>query len=1130
MAISMAITGVLVVCHRPRPHAIQPQTAAVSSGASSYGDLPISFEPNLGQAAPGVKYLARGRGYAIFFMPDRAVLSLQGKLPGGNLASSSRSSAVEQRISDRKQSPSNGIGPTTMQIGLKGANSAPRIVGLAELPGKKNYIVGSDSSRWHTRIPTYADVKYENVYAGIDMVYYGSQHELEYDFIVAPGADPGLIEVSIGPARRLRVDSSGELVAEIGSSEIRQKKPRIYQWTDGRETAISGHYVLLADGDFKFQIGHYDRTKPLIIDPSLVYWTQLGASGGGLAIAVDSSGASYVTGSVQSNDLPVTGGAFQPAIADSNCNSNSGFTECGDAFVTKLNAAGTAELYSTYLGGDARDQANAIALDSTGRVFLAGLTYSTNFPVTSGAFRSARGGGNCPIGGSAAPCADAFVTVLDATGTGLDYSSYLGGSGNDQGKGISVDPSGKVFVTGSAGKPDFPTTPGAFKTTFVSPSAIFVSQIDPSVSGLGSLVYSTFLGGDNSGGFAADSGNAIAVDSTGHAFVTGLTFSPNFATSGSLQPSQPEVGSAFVAKLNPLGNGLVYATYLGGSAAGCFVNDSGNAIVIDSSGNTYIGGFASSHDFPVTPGAFQQTVRGSVNGFISKLNAQGSALIYSTLLGGSFTSSQCSAGPIEGVEGLAVDSTGHVYVTGAANSSDFPVTSDTLQSSCTDRCGSFVSILNPQGSGLVSSTYLLGNPTSSVQTAAIAVDSSGNAYITGRSGATYPSIPKFSTVGDILVAKIAPAGTGATVRLSPPTLSFAAQAVGVPSPAQTVTLTNGGNASLSLSTITASGAFGQTNNCGSSLAGGSSCLINVVFTPTTTGNTSGALTVTDSAFDSPQSVPLVGGAGTPSVSLSVSSLTFASEGVGVASAPQTITVTNSGDASLSITNISATGDFTETNTCGSSVTPNGTCTVDVKFVPTVTGPRSGTLTITDGAANSPQIVLLGGGLAVSNDPSSASVTAGQTATYSLTVTPPAGAQSASLSCTGAPLGANCSVPSSVTFSGNAAATVTATVSTSARSVFIPTTNTRRPTPIAQNILTTAAALAMVLILVTRARRHGFGYGLFARTVLLVILTCASCGGGGGNHSSGTQAGTYQLTVTATSGGATAHTTLTLVVN
>src|SRR5712672_1576210 len=429
---------------------VVPAAAATDARLSeSYGKLPLQFEANRGQTQKDVRFLSRGPGYSLYLTAGEAVLVL------------AKPDAKAQEKS------------VALRMSLVGAARKPHITGLDELPGKANYFIGKDRSKWRANVPTYAKVQYRNVYPGVDLVYYGNQRQLEYDFVVAPGADPKRIALGFKGADKLEIDAKGDLVLRAAGGEVRQHKPVVYQEIDGIRQEIDGGYVRKGANRVGFRLAAYDTARPLIIDPVLSYSTYLGGSGRekGLAIAVDRDGNAYVTGLVSSTDFPTTAGAFQPIFGGGTAfGGGQGF----DAFVTKFDSTGSALLYSTYLGGSDDDQGLGIAVDTNGNAYVTGSTKSANFPTTAGAFQPTYGG-----------VTDAFVTKLDPTGSALIYSTYLGGSSGDEGNAIAVDAGGCAYVTGIAGS-DFPTTPGAVEA--VGAIGAFVTKLDPSGS---ALAYST---------------------------------------------------------------------------------------------------------------------------------------------------------------------------------------------------------------------------------------------------------------------------------------------------------------------------------------------------------------------------------------------------------------------------------------------------------------------------------------------------------------------------------------------------------------------------------------------------------------------------------------------------------------
>ena len=655
------------------PTAVGPPLAGAEIDAAqiqaTLAKLPLSFVANAGQTHPAVRFHVRGAGHTIFFTPEEVVFSASQEVDG-------------ERVS------------SVVRLRLVGANPEPVVEGLERLPGVANYFVG-DRSQWRTGVPTYGAVAYRAVYPGIDLVYRGTAGRLKSEFRVAPGADPGQIRLAYSGVESMRLRVDGALVLATALGELIEESPAVYQEIDGRRVEVAGSYRLLGEGHVGFALGAYDADYPLVIDPTLSYSTYLGGSGieDGKDIAVY-GGYAYVTGTTTSTDFP-TPNASQDSHAGGEY----------DAFVTKLNTAGSALDYSTYLGGSGHDEGLSIAVDSSGNAYVTGLTWSTDFITTTSAYDDTCGG--CP------GLRDAFVTKLDTAGA-LSYSTYLGGDMDDLGFGIAVDGSGYAYVTGYTESTVFPTK-SAYDGTLEGSRDAFVAKLDPSQSGESSLVYSTYLGGSD-----YDEGYGIAVGS-GYAYVTGQTKSTDFVTTTSAyQGTFGGSSDAFVTKLNEAGSALVYSTYLGGSSD---ENTAYNAaIAVDGSGNAYVTGDTSSDDFP-TESAYDTELGGASDAFVTKLNDTGSALTYSTYLGG---------GSVDYGFGIAVNANGNAFVTGDTSSDDFPMAS--AYDDTRDGTDAFVTTLNAAGSALMYSTYLGGG--SSEIGHGIALDGSGNAYVTGVTWST----------------------------------------------------------------------------------------------------------------------------------------------------------------------------------------------------------------------------------------------------------------------------------------------------------------------------------------------------------------------------------------------------------
>ena len=1212
----------------------------------SYGKLPLTFEANQGQTDPHVKFISRSSGYTLYLTSTEAVLaSLQtsGSVQPTSRRKSPQVFSIGKDIGEIKKTRPNATrdqAQKVLRMKLVEANLTASIEGLDQLPGKSNYFIGNDPIKWRTNIPTFAKVRYKDVYPGVDLVYYGNQRQLEYDFIVVKGGSPRAIRLAIMGVRKFDLDISGDLVLDTDQGESRLHKPIVYQEVGGTRKEIAGQFVLRGNRQIGFEVAAYDTDKPLIIDPVLSYSTYLGGDSddSGTSIAVDLAGNAYVTGSTGSFNFP-TKNPLQAKLGDS-ANLVDGF---GDAFVAKLDPTGSNLIYSTYLGGSGSDSGSGIAVDSAGNAYVTGSTRSSDFPTAS-AFQAACA--SCSKGG-----VNAFVTKLSATGSALLYSTYLGGSSSDFGSGIAVDSAGNAYVTGSTNSSNFPTK-NPLQANSGAPEDAFVTKFGPTGS---ALLYSTYLGG--SGG---NSGSGIAVDSAGNAYVTGSTSSSNFPTKNPLQANLGGGGGdAFVAKLDPTGAALVYSTYLGGSGS-----DFGNGIAVDSAGNAYVTGGTASSDFP-TSSPFQGTCGGCSSGqpsaFVSKLNAAGSALVYSTYLGGSGNGADGDVG-----QAIAVDAANSAYVTGLTSSPNFPLASPIESSplvlqTCLDyyyggsfTCGNtaFVTQLNAVGSAPVYSTYLGANGGNFEEGFGIAVDSAGNAYVTGTANSGFLMTPgTFQTspggYTDAFVAKISP-NAGLSLSLSSFALDFRDEAIGGTT-TQQITLANTGSTTLTIANIAPSaGDFSEVNTCGSSLTGGTSCIISVTFNPTAAGVRTGAITITDSVASSPQHITLTGngvaglaatvsptslnfgnqtqgttgasqnvtftntgsttltmtgfsiagvnptdfsiststcfqsqslavgascaftmvftpqaagnlsatlqildnsaqsprsvaltgvGIAPPTVTLSAASLSFAAQAVGGTSSGQSITLTTSGSGTLVLSSISPSSDFRASNNCGRSLAGGGSCTITVTFTPTVVGSRMGTLVIVDNATDSPQLVSLSGiGMDFAISPSagsssSATVTAGQPATYTLSVagTTSAFSGTVSLSCSDPAPQSTCSVsPNSLTVNGTTAANATVTVTTTARSATPPHARPRIVSP-GLRVALPWLLLILSLVILTRAlrcRSRRWAW-LSLTAMLLAAALFPGCGAPQGTPVQGTPAGTYIITASATSGGTSRTTTLSL---
>ena len=1199
--------------------------------AGAYAKLPLRFEENQGQTAREVRYVSRGSGYELFLTSQQAVIALRSN-------QHSDLSPLHRTASIRAMRKANKAGQiTALRMQLEGANPNPDINGMERLPGRVNYFIGNDPKKWHTDVPTFARVKYAEVYPGVDLVFYGNQRRLEYDFIVAPGADPKAIQLKIEGAHKMRINSHGDLVLSVADGEVELQKPLIYQRMRGERREIAGNYVIDGHQRVRFFVPSYDHSAPLILDPVLNYSTYLGgtADDAGLAIAVDGSGDSFIAGETLSTDFPA--GAKGGVIAAPAVNS-------GASFVAELDPTGANLLYSTYLAGSTTNSAEGafgIAVDPSGMVYVTGVTFAIDFPTTSAnAFNPG------PLVSNTN--GTVYLAKLDPTVSGknsLIYSTYIAGTGGDFSNGVAADSAGNAYVGGLTDSTNFPTANPLQSAPSNSSGTGFLTRIDTTKVGAASLVFSTYFGGNGANeattlGYG-DEVWGVATDSSQHAYIVGATSSTDspatFITSGTAYQVAPPAGntssSVFVSNIDTTAGSLVYSTYLAGSAA-----DQGFAIALGPGNVAYITGVTDSTDFPIipNPGAFDTTGTASGKAFVTLVVADGtkagsSSLSYSTYLGGT----QGNNG-----FGIGADASGNAYVTGTTASSNFPLTPGPLQGTLLNSVGdAFVAKLNHGGAGtsdLLYATYYggSGDGTNADQGFAIAIDSANppNAYITGQTFSTdlpiLSALPKGGTLqgpSDAYVAKltliptlaispssfnfgiqqlgvtssaqafqvtnntssavtfssivvngVSPAantdfalasngcspsiavaappcavnvtftptvaavesatlvitavvtnggqastevfnvnltGTGSAtapgVGFNPTTVPFGNQIVNTTSAATPVTLTNSGLGPLTINSIAASGDFAATSAGASAcpispatLAAGAKCTINVTFTPTATGPRAGTLSVTDNASGSPHTVPLTGtGISTPSsVGFSPTTAALGNQMVTTTSAATPVKLTNTGAGALTINSIAASGDFAATST-GASACPispatlaaGANCTINVTFTPTATGPRAGTLSVTDNGSGSPHTVPLTGTGWDFQVTAPSSQTGVNSVTFNATMTPLGGFnQSVGFTCTGALAGTTCIITPSVTAAdGMTPQTVQVTVARNVHGISVPPP-VRTP-PISLWQIAPLILATLLLFLLSNTKRLPVRLGLATTMVLLLIL--AGCSGG-----------------------------------
>lgn len=704
----------------------KPQNASVPAAISKplimppYGRLPLYFIANRGQVDKRVKYYVRTNGQTTFFTKGEVVLALS--RPSSDDAAKARgpvgaglrpapTKAGPGIASDKQRQPeTKNLKLSVIRIKPVGLNKDVKISPLGLTGHRVNYFIGNDSKKWRTDIPTYQAVNYENAYAGIDLKFYGQGRQLEYDIVVKPGADPNQVWFAYQGIKKLEVTPVGDLALLLpDGGRLLQKKPLVYQEIAGQRFPREGKYRLHRQGaalTCGFAVAAYDQRYPLIIDPIILdYSTCLGGDWGdmGVAIAVDGSDYAYVVGTTNSENFPKR-------------NYYQTYQGSMDVFVTRLAPAGNSLVYSTFLGGSGYDSPGAIAVNAGGQAFVTGYTNSGNFPILN-QYQGPQGYN------------DVFVTKLGPTGA-LLYSTYLGGPGSDGGWGIAVDGNGQAYVTGETQSGDnFPTTTNAFQEEAGSNYDAFVTKLSAAGN---TLVYSTFLGGRE-----IDVGRSIAVDSSGHAYVTGQTASANFPSLNTYQGFKGVV-DAFVTKLSPLGDALIYSTWLGGG-----LGDVGFDLAVDNSGHAYVTGWTNSISFP-TQNAYQGEKWAGYDAFVTKLGPAGNTLVYSTFLGG------------EGDDwgrAIALDGKGSAYVAGSTNSGDFPKRNyyQTYQG----LSDVFLTKLTPGGNDLVYSTFLGGAKDDYGY--GIAVDGLGHAYVTGATLSTdFPTknpYMEYWGYGDAFVSK-----------------------------------------------------------------------------------------------------------------------------------------------------------------------------------------------------------------------------------------------------------------------------------------------------------------------------------------------------------------------------------------
>jgi hypothetical protein len=748
---------------------------------SQFGKLPLSFEPNRGQADSHVQWVARGPQYALFLTGHDAVLEMNKVTP----------------LDKKTLTGMPSITSSAVRMNLLGAVAASVSTGERALSGTANYMTGKDSSKWQTNVPTYGKVRLAQVYPGIDLVYYGTQGRLEYDFLVAPNTDPSTIRLSFDGAQP-RLASNGDLVLTVNGSkeEVRFDKPVVYQMKDGIRQPVEGSFTIAENQQVSFTLGSYDATRELVIDPTLIFLGILGTGSVGTVpngMTVDSSGEMIITGYTGDLDFPVTGGALQ-----TNCQNYStgaataGFKRCGpgattSAFVTKISADGTSLVYSTYLHGlSGAESAQSVAADTAGNAYVLGITDSSDFPITGDAFQSlcqpyypnrgvysgspsdyypeisACNGG--PAGSYSDALATLFVVKLNPTGSAILYGTFFGGTAAVYPVQIALDSSNNIYFAGylsgattaanyypNSTNVPFPVSAGAYQQYGIGVQAPTLSEL--SADGH-TLLYSTLIGSQNTTAFFPSSEPyALAVGPNGIAYLGGQTLASDFPTTpGVVRPncalSSGNAGdcanyTAFLSAFDTTKSGsasLLYSTYIGGTevaTAGNSTPQQVQGLAADSSNNVYVTGYSTAIDFPTTKGAYQTTCivfsnsgTCNPNAFITKINPTGTAYVWSTLYGGDNNSSQWANG-----EAVALDAKGRVYLYGQSRfgGGDFINPIEPYYGG--DKL--FVATFSADGSQLLFGTHV-GNasPTESendepIPSSGLFVDATGNMYVVG---------------------------------------------------------------------------------------------------------------------------------------------------------------------------------------------------------------------------------------------------------------------------------------------------------------------------------------------------------------------------------------------------------------
>ncbi|KJU86218.1 PKD domain containing protein [Candidatus Magnetobacterium bavaricum] len=670
----------------------------------NYGKLPVRFEQNDGQTHQGYNYVARGQGYTMFLKPDGIVMAL--------IPSVEKTAHHNINHKDTKLAKKHKVDVVNIKFAGTGASrrvkepgaswsvkenvKLPELTALDELEGKSNYLIGNSEEKWLSNVTAYKRIKYTGLYPGIDLVLYGNQKEIEYDFIVQPMADLRKIALKINGAMSIKINNNGDIALKTHGGEILMRKPKIYQEIDGMQKPVNGTYVIKNKHLISFKVDDYNKKLPLIIDPVMQYSTYLGGSSGdqALAIAVDTLGNAYVTGKTISLDFPIV-----------NQYHNSYNGDYYDVFVSKFSKDGSSLIYSTYIGGSRDDEARSIAVETNGSAYITGSTYSQDFPIVN------------PFQTSLHGWVDAFVTKLSPNGTSLMYSTYFGGTDNDEANAIAIDSGGNAYITGYTYSTDFPVN-NAYQSEIAGINDAYVTKF--SASGT-YIPYSTYLGGE-----AEDETTGIAVDANGNVYITGFTSSTQtFPRINALQPTHwGGTYDSFVAKLDSFGSPY-FSTYVGGNGS-----DRAKGIAVDTNNNLYIVGSTTSTNFPPAITAIQGALKGMTDAFVAKLDSSGQTLNYWKYLGGS---------DIDIANAIAVHKNGNIYIAGETASTDFPTLTPYKKTNSGYYDAFMARLISDNSTTLQFSTYLGGSADD--KATAIAVDQREDAYLCGyTASANFPTV------------------------------------------------------------------------------------------------------------------------------------------------------------------------------------------------------------------------------------------------------------------------------------------------------------------------------------------------------------------------------------------------------